>query len=332
MSMSKGKRLAKPASATAIFIKDSLAALRSRLGLGDEVSDYGDPTVFEALEPRVLLSANPFTEIAGQERDKAQNWLNDNVAAIYMAANTAETVETVDLDAVEESLQSSAGAGGALGADTASNPLLRAESTIQVELVAPETAVVGQSVTFISTATDSTYPIMSQSLTINNKFCAASTDGTLSYTHIFDKAGTYKVVVSAENLIGQTASTSYTIKINMPAFADISHNGGSSIAQGQEVEFTVFGDSSEEIIKYTLTINGEDIEVDDSGKGSYVFWDAGSYTVTASVVYANGEVGTITQEFHIAARFRGPRGFAVLRRHEPVLRRHDREVRCLRVG
>ena len=273
--------------ASTLFLKDIFQNLRERMSLLDDNGDDSSPAVFEALEPRLLLSANPLSELEAKMRDHNPGaLLNDNPSAIYVPSDSATDVKNME-DILAERL---AGSG-----------LTRSVGPV-VEIIhdAPAELRVGDTINFFVQATDST-GIAFRSLTINGEAVALDSAHSAAYT--FTAPGTYEIVATAENSggISRSTTTRFTIEAEAPV-VNIAHNAGQSpIAAGQKVVFDLTASGSYDVDKWTLTINGQEIDVDAEGKAEYVFAQSGLYSIIATATDTHGNTGSRTMVVGVPA-------------------------------
>ena len=137
--------------------------------------------------------------------------------------------------------------------------------------------------------------VTGMSLSINGTEYKLSPEGTFSYK--FTQTGTFNVVAQAWDATGNIGTKSVKITVSKDTTApvvDLSHNGGSVIYAGKTVDFAIHATDNRGVTGYGLTINGEEVDLSITGRGSYKFTAAGTYKVVASARDAAGNVGTYT--------------------------------------
>ena len=308
MSSKPASRKAK--ASTTVMLKDMFQNLKERMGLGDDAIDHGTPSVFEALEPRFLLSANPLGDIDDRTRGLGSSpLLNDDIAAIYMTA-TAEQAESA-----------AEAATGRITAYDLSGDVAAKSAGPVVEIIhnaAPEIAV-GDTVTLSVQAADSA-EIATRSLSINGK--SVSLDSSHSAEYAFTASGSYIVVASARNAEGVTGAKTITLVVasnaadapaSAPAVQDgragmarmngmrngdiepptvgITHNAVGQIVAGQTVEFGVVATDNTGVTGRELIVNGQKVTLGADYKAAYTFTAPGTYTILATATDAVKNVG-----------------------------------------
>ncbi len=112
--------------------------------------------------------------------------------------------------------------------------------------------------------------------------------GNIPAVYAPSSAGSPSVGSAASGVAAPLAATVHTLGV------DVVHNASEKMYLYQTVDFAVNASDSVGTISRTLTVNGDSVWLDASGKGDYCFEELGAYEIVATVRDAAGNTATKT--------------------------------------
>lgn len=186
------------------------------------------------------------------------------------------------------------GAGTAATAPAGTAPAGR----LRVVINAPATGTVGAPIAFAAVVVGADNPIMSYRWDFGD---GGRADG-VSVTHVFDLAGSYLVVLTAVDSVGQWATAQHRITLQAapkrPPSATIS--GPTSARAGVPLTFNGSASTAGDAAISTYAWNFGDGGTANGASVTHTFAQAGTYNVVLTVTDANGLADSATQTVQIA--------------------------------
>lgn len=295
-----------------ITFRDLMQGLRDKFGGDGKINMYGEASVFEALEPRVLLSATPFSV---DNDDATAQMPPTDPQAVYL------TTATDDAATFQQTLAATIETGA---------------PTLDIIHDGGAQIRVGDTLTFTLVANSET-SILSRSLEINGT--AVTLDASNLGTFTVEGSGSYEVVGTVRDAEGRVGTQSYSFEVTAAAAAtaarvaapmSVSVQGvqneepasvdraaptigiefssdRNNIELGTTVDITVTGSDNAGLFSLELIIDGERElyeEFDSSGPttrhqielGEHEFLRPGTYTIKAIATDKAGNTSSKTMK------------------------------------
>ena len=230
--------------------------------------------------------------------------INGQAAAVDTYGNASFTFDAVGSYTVEARAWDAAGNIGyySFTLQVVARPDVEAP-VVNVVHDTPGVMYPDQLVNFQVTAADNV-GVVGMDLTVNGQNIPLDFNGWGSF--MFNAVGGYTVEARAWDAAGNIGYYSFTLQVvarpdvEAPV-VNLVHNAPQIINPGQAVNFTVSATDNISVTGMELTINGQTVALDGSGRCGFVFNAVGSYTVVATAWDAAGNVGRYEVTLQVVA-------------------------------
>lgn len=246
---------------------------------------YGEAPTMEQLESRLLMSANPVSEIWSQQTQ--DNSLGDQ-AVVAMPLNAGEGV------AVTMSAATDVYAPTITSFSVNNNAIFNKSFEISAYLADRDSDTLDWQVTLENTTTGETFVYTGEPVTTPGTGSKKVVFATINPADLGD--GTYQLTLEVTDPAGNAASKAVSVRFDTtpPVIESITADKN-AVETFTSTKFTINASDNVAVTKYALTINGQAVSPTSTGVATYTFKEAGNYEFVATASDAAGNTTTYSQ-------------------------------------